>query len=166
MTTANWEKQFKEIAFKRAKTEMDEAFRITFLESAIKAFEPPQSYLESQALMDAKRVLKRLNQLKGHYLNEIGNTEIMTLCGLLDRRVRKANRQKGIAPGNQTKSDQAAKRRQISQDFYQHYCKKRKTPPSKSQAYRDLLREWSGLDGTHDLACPARSTFMSYIAGK
>ena len=166
MTTANWEKQFKEIAFKPAKTEMDEVFRLAFLESAIKAFEPPHSELEAQALLDAKRVLKRLNDLKGHYLTEIGNTEIMALCGLLDRRVRKANRQKGIAPGNQAKAEQATKRKQISQDFYQHYCKKRKTPPSKSQAYRDLSREWSGLDGTDDLACPARSTFMSYIAGK
>ena len=166
MTTANWEKQFKEIAFKPAKTEMDEVFRITFLESAIKAFEPPQSNLESQALVDAKRVLKRLNDLRGHYLNEIGNTEIMALCGLLDSRVRKVNRQKGIAPGNRAKADQAAKRKRISQDFYQHYCEKRKAPPSKSQAYRDLSREWSGLDGSDDLACPARSTFMSYIAGK
>tara|TARA_A100001015_G_scaffold17282_1_gene20120 strand:+ start:1508 stop:2008 length:501 start_codon:yes stop_codon:yes gene_type:complete len=166
MTTANWEKQFKEIAFKHGKTEMDEAFRITFLESAIKAFEPPHSELEAQTLLGAKGVLKRLNDLKGHYLNEIGNTEIMALCGLLDARIRKANRQKGIAPGNKTKSDEAAKRKQISQDFYQHYCEERKTPPSKSQVYRDLLREWSGLDGTHNLACPARSTFMTHIAGK
>ena len=166
MTTANWEKQFKEIAFKHGKTEMDEAFRITFLESAIKAFEPPHSELEAQTLLDAKGVLKRLNDLTGHYLTEIGNTEIRALCGLLDRRIRKANRQKGIAPGNQTKAEQAVKRKQISQGFYQHYCEERKTPPSKSQVYRDLLREWSGLDGTHDLACPARSTFMSYIAGK
>ena len=166
MTTANWEKQFKEIAFKHGKTEMKEVFRIAFLESAIKAFEPPHSKLEAQTLLDAKGVLKRLNELTGHYLTEIGNTEIMALCGLLDRRIRKANRQKGIAPGNQAKSDQAAKRKQISQDFYQHYCEKRKTPPTKSQAYRDLSREWSGLDGTRDLACPARSTFMSYIAGE
>ena len=166
MTTANWEKQFEEIAFKQAKTEMDEAFRLAFLESAIKAFEPPHSMLEAQTLLDAKRVLKRLDDLTGHYLTEIGNTEIRALCGLLDRRIRKANRQKGIAPGNQTKAEQAVKRKQISQDFYQHYCEKRKTPPTKSQAYRDLLREWSGLDGNHDLACPARSTFMSYIAGK
>ena len=164
MTTANWEKQFKEIAFKHGKTEMKEVFRIAFLESAIKAFEPPHSKLEAQTLLDAKGVLKRLNELTGHYLTEIGNTEIMALCGLLDRRIRKANRQKGIAPGNQAKSDQAAKRKQISQDFYQHYCEKRKTPPTKSQAYRDLAREWSGLDDTDDLACPARSTFMSYIA--
>ena len=96
MTTANWEKQFKEIAFKPAKTEMDEVFRLAFLESAIKAFEPPHSELEAQALLDAKRALKRLNDLKGHYLTEIGNTEIMALCGLLDSRVRKANRKKGI----------------------------------------------------------------------
>ena len=166
MTTANWERQFKEIAFKPAKTEMDEAFRIMFLESAIKAFEPPHSELEAQTLLDAKGVLKRLNDLTGHYLTEIGNTEIRALCGLLDRRIRKANLQKGIAPGNQTKAEQAVKRKQISQGFYQHYCEERKTLPSKSQVYRDLLREWSGLDGTHDLACPARSTFMSYIAGK
>ena len=166
MTTANWERRFKEIAFKPAKTEMDEAFRIMFLESAIKAFEPPHSELEAQTLLDAKGVLKRLNDLTGHYLTEIGNTEIRALCGLLDRRIRKANRQKGIAPGNQAKAEQAAKRKQISQDFYQHYCEKRKTSPTKSQAYRDLLREWSGLDDTDDLACPARSTFMSYIAGK
>ena len=166
MTTANWEKQFKEIAFKPAKTEMDEVFRLAFLESAIKAFEPPHSELEAQALLDAKRALKRLNDLKGHYLTEIGNTEIMALCGLLDSRVRKANRKKGIAPGNQAKAEQAAKRKQISQCFYQRYCEKRKTPPSKAQAYRDLSREWSGLDGTLDLPCPARSTFMSYIAGK
>lgn len=66
MTTANWEKQFKEIAFKHGKTEMDEAFRITFLESAIKAFEPPHSELEAQTLLGAKGVLKRLNDLKGH----------------------------------------------------------------------------------------------------
>jgi len=166
MTTADWGEQFDEIAFKEAKTEMDEDFRLAFLESAIKAFEPPHSELEAQALLDAKRVLKRLNDLKGHYLTEIGNTEIMALCTLLDSRIRKANRQKGIAPGNQAKAEQAAKRKQISQDFYQHYCEKRKTPPTKSQAYRDLLREWSGLDDTDDLACPARSTFMSYIAGK
>ena len=164
MTTANWEKQFKEIGFKPAKTEMDEGFRITLLESAIKAFEPPHSELEAQTLLGAKGVLKRLNDLKGHDFNEIGNAEIMALCGLLDRRIRKANRQKGIAPGNQTKSDQAAKRKQISQDFFQHYCEKRKTRPSKSQAYRDLAREWSGLGDTDDLACPARSTFMNYIA--
>jgi hypothetical protein len=31
MTTANWEKQFKEIAFQQAKTEMNEVLRITFL---------------------------------------------------------------------------------------------------------------------------------------
>lgn len=166
MTTANWEKQFKEIAFKHGKTEMKEVFRIAFLESAIKAFEPPHSKLEAQTLLDAKGVLKRLNELTGHYLTEIGNTEIMALCGLLDRRIRKANRQKGIAPGNQAKSDQAATRKKISQDFYQHYCEKRKTPPSKAQAYRDLLREWIGLDGARDLACPARSTFMSYLAKK
>ena len=166
MTTANWEKQFNDIAFKSAKTEMDEAFRITFLDSAIKAFEPPHSELEAQTLLDAKRVLKRLNDLTGQHLTEIGNTEIMALCSLLDSRIRKANRQKGIAPGNQTKAEQAVKRKQISKGFYQHYCEERKTLPSKSQVYRDLLREWSGLDGTHDLACPARSTFMSYIAGK
>ena len=166
MTTANWEKQFKEIAFKHSKTEMDEALRITFLESAIKAFEPPHSELEAQTLLDAKRILKRLDDLTGQYLTEIGNTEIRALCSLLDSRIRKANRQKGIAPGNQTKAEQAVKRKQISQDFYQHYCEKRETPPSKSQAYRDLLREWSGLDNTDDLACPARSTFMSYIAEK
>lgn len=69
MTTANWERRFKEIAFKPAKTEMDEAFRIMFLESAIKAFEPPHSELE------AKGVLKRLNDLSGHYLTEIGNRD-------------------------------------------------------------------------------------------
>ena len=57
MTTANWERQFKEIAFKQAKTEMDEAFRIMFLESAIKAFEPPHSELEAQTLLDAKGFL-------------------------------------------------------------------------------------------------------------
>ena len=88
MKTANWVKQFEEIAFKHGKTEMDEAFRITFLESAIKAFEPPHAELEAQTLLDAKRVLKRLNDLTGHYLTEIGNTEIMALCGLLDRRVK------------------------------------------------------------------------------
>jgi hypothetical protein len=166
MTTANWEKQFAEIAFQQAKTEMNEVLRITFLESAIKAFEPPHSKLEAQTLLDAKRVLKRLTDLTGRHLTEIGNTEIMALCGLLDRRIRKANRQKGIASGNQTKSDQAVKRKEISQCFYQRYCEKRKTPPSKAQAYRDLSREWSGLDDTDDLPCPARSTFMSYIAGK
>ena len=166
MTTAKWEKQFEDIAFKQAKTEMDEVHRLTFLESAIKAFEPPHSKLEAQTLLDAKGVLKRLNELTGHYLTEIGNTEIMALCRLLDSRVRKANRQKGIAPGNQAEADQAAKRKQISQDFYQHYCEKHKTPPSKAQAYRDLSREWRGLDGTDDFACPSRSTFMSYIAGK
>jgi hypothetical protein len=166
MTTANWEKQFDEIAFKKAKTEKDEVFRLAFLESAIKAFEPPHSALEAQSLLGSKRVLKRLNDLTGQHLIEIGNTEIMALCSLLDSRIRKANRQKGIAPGNQTKAEQAVKRKQISQDFYQHYCEKRKTPPTKSQAYRDLAREWSGLDDTDDLACPARSTFMSYIAGK
>ena len=166
MTTANWEKQFNDIAFKSAKTEMDEAFRITFLDSAIKAFEPPHSELEAQTLLDAKRVLKRLNDLTGQHLTEIGNTEIMALCSLLDSRIRKANRQKGIAPGNQTKAEHAVKRKQISQGFYQRYCEKRETPPSKAQAYRDLSREWSGLDDTADLACPARSTFMSYIAGK
>ena len=48
MTTANWEKQFNEIAFKPAKTETDEAFRLTFRESAIRAFEPPHSELEAQ----------------------------------------------------------------------------------------------------------------------
>ena len=48
MTTANWEKQFDEIAFKLAKTETDEVFRLTFLESAIRAFEPPHSELEAQ----------------------------------------------------------------------------------------------------------------------
>ena len=80
---------------------MDEVHRLTFLESAIKAFEPPHSKLEAQTLLDAKGVLKRLNELTGHYLTEIGNTEIMALCRLLDSRVRKANRQKGIAPGNQ-----------------------------------------------------------------
>ena len=166
MKRAKWEKQFDNIAFKEAKTEMDEVFRLAFLESAIKAFQPPHSELEAQALLTAKRVLKRLNDLKGHYLTEIGNTEIMALCGLLDRRVRKANRQKGIASGNQTKSDQAIKRKQISQCFYQRYCEKRKTPLSKAQAYCDLSREWRGLDDTDDLPCPARSTFMSYIAGK
>ena len=164
MTTANWEKQFEEIAFKHGKTQVNEVFRIAFLESAIKAFESPHSELEAQTLLDAKRALKRLNDLTGHYLTEIGNTEIMALCRLLDSRIRKANRQKGIAPGNQTKAEQAVKRKQISQDFYQHYSEKRKTPPTKSQAYRDLAREWSGLDDTDDLACPARSTFMSYIA--
>ena len=166
MTAANWEKQFDEIAFKQAKTEMDEVFRLAFLESAIKAFEPPHSELEAQTLLDAKRILKRLNDLTGQHLTEIGNTEIMALCSRLDSRIRKANRQKGIAPGNQTKAEQAAKRKQISQGFYQRYCEKRETPPSKAQAYRDLSREWSGLDDTADLACPARSTFMSYIAGK
>ena len=166
MTTANWEKQFDEIAFKLAKTEMDEVCRLEFLESAIKAFNPPHSKLEAQTLVDARGVLKRLNDMSGHYLTEIGNTEIMALCGLLDGRIKKANRQKGIAPGNQAKSDQAAKRKKISQDFYQHYFEKRKTPPSKAQAYRDLSKEWGGLDGTYDLACPARSTFLSYIAGK
>ena len=105
MTTAKWEKQFEDIAFKQAKTEMDEVHRLTFLESAIKAFEPPHSKLEAQTLLDAKGVLKRLNELTGHYLTEIGNTEIMALCRLLDSRDRKANRQKGIAPGNQAKAD-------------------------------------------------------------
>ena len=164
MTTANWEKQFEEIAVKHGKTEMKEVFRVAFLESAIKAFEPPHSKLDAQTLVGAKGVLKQLNDLKGPYFNEIGNAEIMALCGLLDRRIRKAKRQKGIAPGNQAKSDQAAKRKKISQDFYQHYFEKRKTPPSKAQAYRDLSREWSGLDGARDLACPARSTLMSYLA--
>ena len=89
MTTANWEKQFKEIAFQQAKTEMNEVLRITFLESAIKAFEPPHSTLEAQTLLDAKRVLKRLTDLTGRHLTEIGNTEIMALCSLLDSRIRK-----------------------------------------------------------------------------
>ena len=56
MTTAKWEKQFEDIAFKQAKTEMDEVHRLTFLESAIKAFEPPHSKLEAQTLLDAKGV--------------------------------------------------------------------------------------------------------------
>lgn len=166
MTKASWSKRFENIESKRGQTHEDELLKLEFLNSAIQAFEPPHSFSEAQTLVSAKGALNRLNNLNGQYVANIGHTAIRALCRSLDDRIRKSNRQKGIAPGNQAKSDEAIKRKDIAQRYFKTYCLGRQEQPSKLQVYRDLKRDWGSLDGTLDLACPARSTFMSYIAEK